>query len=80
VLQGKPLSEQERKAELVKDYVEKYAAIAGRAITPMVFDLYVEALADIDERRLAKGLKRYLREGTAWAWPGQLREFCEEEI
>jgi hypothetical protein len=66
--------------KIVIDYLEKYAAIAGRAITPQVYVIYCEALEAVSMRQLKKGLKRYLEEGTRWPWPGDLAQFCEDEI
>ena len=55
--------------------------IQGRALTPKVFEVYIEALGPRFElRRIEKGLARYLEQGTAWPWPGKLAEFIEEEI
>jgi hypothetical protein len=83
VLQGKPspqLTEYDRKVEVITAYVEKFAAIANRPVTPQVYQAYIEALEDFDERRLRKGLEEYLKCGTQWPWPGHLREFIEEEV
>lgn len=68
------------KADLITGYVEKYAAISGRTVTPTMYAVYVEALEDLDIRRVEKGLRRYLQEGTNWPWPGTLREYIEEEV
>lgn len=73
-------SDEEIKADLIVDYIEKFGAIAGRVVTEEAFKLYIEALWDIETRKLRKGLKRYLQNGTAWPWPGTLREYCEDEI
>ncbi len=70
----------DEKADLITGYVEKFAAIAGRAVTPQMFGIYIEALRDYDTRRIEKGLKAYLERGTAWPWPGTLSEWIEDEI
>lgn len=70
----------DEKAELITGYVEKFAAISGRAMTPLLFSVYIEALSGYDTRRIEKGLKAYLERGTAWPWPGLLSEWIEDEI
>ena len=79
-LQPQELTPEQQKADLITAYVEKFAAIAGRAVTPQMYAVYVEALEDCQMRRIEKGLKRYLQEGTNWPWPGTLREYIEEEV
>jgi len=37
----------------------------------------VEALADIDERRLTAGFEECLRTVTGWPWPSTVREASE---
>lgn len=83
MLQGKPspaLTEHDVKTDVIATYVEKYAAIAGRAITPQLLTVYVEALDDLELRVIRKGLAEYLRCGTKFPWPGDLRDYCEEEV
>jgi hypothetical protein len=77
----RPRTEDEQRAEIITGYLEKYAAIANRALTPQVYAVYIEALADLEPRRIEKGMKTYLQAGTeGWPWPGKIREFIEEEI
>ena len=78
-LQKRP-TEAEEKAIIITGYVEKYATIAGRAITPEIYKIYVEALSRFDVRRLEKGLKAYLEQGTRFPWPGDLAEYCDDEV
>ena len=73
-------TERQSKADLISAYLEKYACIEGRTLTPQQYAVYIEALEDLDLRRLEKGLKAYLQEGQRWPWPGTLREFVEEEV
>ena len=75
-----PLTPSQEKADLITSYVEKYAVISGRPVTPTMYAVYIEALEDLETRRLEKGLRRYLQEGEAWPWPGTLRTFVEEEV
>ena len=79
-LQPPGLEPEQQKADVITAYVEKFAAIAGRAVTPQMYAIYVEALSDLEIKRIEKGLKRYLQEGTNWPWPGMLREYIEEEV
>jgi hypothetical protein len=71
--------EQER-AALVGGYLYKYGVIANRAVDPELIAIYVEALDGLEARRIEKGLKEYLRDGTVWPWPGTLRQYIEEEV
>lgn len=68
------------KVAIITGYLEKFATIAGRPVTPQLYDVYVEALSRFDQRRIEKGLRKYLEEGQSWPWPGTLAEYIEEEI
>ena len=66
---------------MIGGYLFKYAVIANRAgVDEELIAIYVEALGDLDLRRVEKGLKAYLQNGTIWPWPGTLREYIEEEV
>ena len=83
MMQGNALSRatpEQTKADLISSYVEKFACIAGREVTPQMYAVYIEALEGIDVRILRKGLKRCLEEATRFPWPGDVREACEEEV
>jgi hypothetical protein len=73
-------SDLEEKAEVITEYVEKFAVIAGRPVTEALYAVYIEALADLELSRIRKGLAEYLKHGTGWGWPGALREYIEEEV
>ena len=72
--------EEERKLEVITGYLETFGAIAGRVLTEQVMQAYVDGLADLELRRIEKGLKKYLQHGERFPWPGELRSYCEEEI
>ena len=74
------LTEEERKLDVITGYLETFGAIAGRVVTEQVMQAYVDGLADIELRRLEKGLKKYLQHGERFPWPGELRQYCDEEI
>src|ERR1700735_4192911 len=69
----------DEKANLISGYLEKFAAISGRAMTPLMFSVYIEALSGFETRRIEKGLKSYLEKGTAWPWPGLLHVSTERD-
>lgn len=71
-----PTPEDQRR-ELIAGYLEKYALIANRALTPELLALYEESLADVPVNRLRAGLKEYLREGDRWPWPSDIIEASE---
>ena len=73
-------TEANKKAEVITAYIEKFAALDGRPVTPQLYAIYIEALSGFEMRRLKKGLQRYLEEGTRWPWPGHLSEMIEDEI
>lgn len=73
-------SEADQKREIVADYMEKFALIGNRVMTPQLHALYFEALGGFELRRIQKGLRKYLEEGTNWPWPGTLAEYIEEQI
>ena len=62
---------------LISDYLEKYATIAGRAVTPQLIDIFVEALSDMPLNRIRQGLERYLKEGDRFPWPSSIRDLGE---
>ena len=68
------------KADIITAYVEKFAIIAQRPVTSALYAIYIEALGDLELRKIEKGLKRYLREGDRFPFPGTLREYIEDEI
>ena len=62
---------------LISDYLEKYATIAGRAVTPQLIEVFVEALADMPYSRIKEGLEKYLKEGDRFPWPSDVRRMGE---
>ena len=76
-LQSQELSPEQVRTDLVGEWLEKFGSIAGRAITPQVIAVYVEALADIDDRRLVAGFEECLREVTHFPWPKDIRDASE---
>jgi hypothetical protein len=49
-------------------------------MTQQVYAIYIEALADLELRRIRQGLSEYLQHGKGWPWPGELRDWIEEEV
>lgn len=64
----------------IGSYLRKFAVVQNREISEELIAIYVEALEDLELRRIEKGLKAYLQEGTRWPWPGELREYIEDEV
>lgn len=82
MLQKKPtslvtVSDQDQRKILISDYLDKFALIAGRGMTPTLYAIYEEALADIPLSRLQAGLREWMENGVGWPWPGQIREASE---
>ena len=71
-LRPRDFEAEKQKADVITAYVEKFGAITGKVVTPQMYAIYVEALGDLEIKRIEKGLKRYLQEGTNWPWPGML--------
>lgn len=57
-----------------------YALVENRIVTTELLETYLIALEDFSARQIEKGLRKYLKQGTRWPWPGTLAEFIEEEI
>lgn len=76
------MSEEERKAEVIASYLEKFAAIDNRVVTPTLYGIYIEALSGrFSLRQIEKGLRNALEsEVTRWPWPAQLAEIIDEEV
>jgi hypothetical protein len=73
----------DERADLITEYLEKYAAIAGKDMTPQLYSIYVTVISsqpDFDLGRIQKGLKSYLETGKRWPWPADLVEAIEEQI
>jgi hypothetical protein len=62
---------------IIADYLEKYASIADRAISPQLISIFAEALSDMPLNRIKQGLERYLKEGERFPWPSHIRELGE---
>jgi hypothetical protein len=83
VLQGNQspaLTERDYKALVIAEYLEKFGTIGNRVITPQMYSLYIEALEDIELRKLRKGLVECLQSCTKFPWPGDIRDYCEDEV
>jgi hypothetical protein len=76
-LQPQEFNPKQIRVDLIGSWLEKFGSIAGKAITPQLIAVYVEALADIDERRLTAGFEECLRTVTGWPWPSTVREASE---
>lgn len=72
--------ERVQKGMVIEKYLTKYALFENKTVTDELLEAYLEALEHFELRQIEKGMKRYLREGTRWPWPGMLGEYIEEEI
>ena len=81
-LQKQSLTLRQEQTNLIGDYLCKLAIIEGRnrVVDEVLVAIYMEALSGIETRKLEKGLRTYLQEGTNWPWPGTLRQYIEEEV
>jgi hypothetical protein len=70
-------AEYRQKQVLVAHYLSDYAAIANRAVTPQLLQIYEDALRDIPVNRLQAGLEKWLRDGDRFPWPSDIREAAE---
>ena len=71
------LNPEQQRVDLVAEWLEKFGAISGKAVTPMVIAVYVEALKDIEDRRLVAGFEECLRTATHFPWPSEIRDASE---
>ena len=76
-LQPQELSPEQIRTDLIGAWLEKFGSISGKAITPQLIAVYVEALADVDDRRLVAGFEECLRTATHWVWPAEIRDASE---
>lgn len=74
------LTPSQQRTALIGEYLYKFGVISGKVVDEELVAIYVEALEGVEERRLRKGLKAYLAEGTKWPWPGDIAQQCEEEV
>lgn len=71
------VTESQQRDNILTEYLEKYACIANRALTPQLMAIYEEALRDVPLTRLKAGLEEWLKEGKQFPWPSELREASE---
>ena len=76
-LQPQELTAEQRRVDLIGEWLEKFGAISGKPITPMLIAVYVEALKDVEDRRLVAGFEECLRTATKWPWPSEIIEASE---
>lgn len=74
----------EAEAEIIVGYLQGFAAIDKRELTPELIDLYVKTLCnrkpEFSLRQIEKGLQEYMENGRKWPWPADLIECIEDEI
>lgn len=70
-------SENDERKKLISEYLNKYATISGRIITPQLMEIFEESLSDLSVSRLRAGFKLYLQEGDRFPWPSQIRDLAE---
>ena len=71
-LQPQELTPEQRRVDLIGEWLEKFGSIAGKPITPQLIAVYVEALKDVEDRRLVAGFEECLRTATHWPWPSEI--------
>ena len=76
-LQPQELTPEQRRVDLIGQWLEKFGSIAGKAITPQLIAVYVEALKEVEDRRLVAGFEECLRTATHWPWPAEIRDASE---
>ena len=76
-MQPQVLTPEQQRVDLIGSWLEKFGSISGKPITPMLIQVYVEALRDVEDRRLVEGFEECLRTVTGWPWPGMVREASE---
>jgi hypothetical protein len=76
-LQTQELSPEQVRVDLIGSWLEKFGSISGKAITPQLIAVYVEALSDVEDRRLVAGFEECLRTATNWPWPATVRDASE---
>jgi hypothetical protein len=76
-LQPQDLTPEQKRLDLVWEWLNRFGAISGKAITPQLAAVYVEALKDVEDRRLVAGFEECLRTATHWPWPAEIRDASE---
>lgn len=76
-LQPQVLTPEQRRVDLVGEWLEKFGAISGKPITPMLIAVYVEALKDVEDRRLVAGFEECLKTAVHFPWPAEIRDASE---
>ena len=76
-LRPQELTPEQQRVDLIGEWLEKFASIPGKVITPTLIATYVEALSDIDNRRLVAGFEECLRTATHFPWPAEIRDASE---
>jgi hypothetical protein len=76
-LQPQDLTPEQRRVDLIGLWLEKFAAISGKPMTPQLIAVYVEALSDVEDRRLIAGFEECLKTATHFPWPAEIRDASE---
>lgn len=81
---AKPSREQSltRKQEQVKtvgEWLEKLAILEGRnrVVDEPLITIFADALSDLEPNEIHRGFREYVRTGTRFAWPSEIREMSE---
>ncbi len=76
--QPQSLTPSQQRTALIGEYLYKYAAIdKNRIVDPELIAIFAEALSDLDQKELERGLKKYLKEGTRFPWPSEIIELSD---
>lgn len=70
-------AEHNEKQQLIANYLNDFATISARVVTPQLLKIYEDAFADMSVSRLEAGLRGWLKEGDRWPWPANIREVAE---
>ena len=73
------LTPNQERTVLIGEYLYKFAMIANREMPKdgELQKIFVEALDDLSLKEIERGLKAYLKEGTRFPWPAEVRELSE---
>lgn len=65
------------KQTLIANYLNDFATIANRVVTPQLLQIFEDALSDLPVSRLRAGLDGWLKNGDRFPWPSNIREEAE---
>jgi hypothetical protein len=70
------LTRSQEQTKVVGEWLQRFAILEGRnrVIDEEMIAIFTDGLSDLEPREIQRGFKEYLRTGTRFPWPSEVRE------